>query len=247
MEDLEDSSIMTQFKFLDDSSSSKYACDVCSTICTQAQLAECCGATYCKKCAEIAESSASIQAEGRSSSQLDIIRSNPSASVCSKCRAENLQFVSDHLVQDCISKLQVQCLNPGCGWLGNFGDAESHMKEPHDREEELYDNDFLLEGDSVEPPPDQEQSTIKSTSYPAHATSDNTATPRYVSGPGTQRPPATAEITDDTEKKLASSISQLEEQTSDATSASKQENVCLRFYSRTHSEEFTDLSAAEKL
>ena len=237
-------SIAQNFKFVDEASSSKYACAVCSKVCMQAQLAQCCGATYCNQCAEIAVSSASIQAEN---TQSDVIQSNPSASTCCKCKNNELELASDILVQDCIRKLQVECLNAGCGWMGILGDAGAHMKEPHDTEYEVYDNDFLLEGEPIEPQSSPaDLPSTKPTPSP-HTTTDDNSAPKDVGEQKKEQPPRTKEAVDYRTLQSASSIPQLEEQASTASSAKEQENVCLRFYSSTHDGDFADLSTSEKL
>lgn len=242
---MEPDSIIQDFKFVDEASYSTYGCSVCSNVCKQAQLAQCCGAIYCKQCAEIAESSASIQAERETTHSSDIIQSNPSASICCKCKNSELELASDILFQDTIRKLQVECLKPGCGWMGILGDMEAHMKEPHENDLELYDNDFLLEGESLEPQsPPPEQSSTKFTP-PPHTTTDST--PKNISEPKTEEPSHVTGTVDYRTLQSASSVPQLEEQMSTDSSSSKRENMCLRFYSSTHSGVFADLSTSEKL
>ena len=135
------------FKFVDKYISSKYGCDVCQAVPGSALRAQCCGAIYCQQCAELVTSSAAIAGEQRAPGPF--VTRNPAASTCTKCKKANLRLVQDTSLQQSIKGLQVECPKAGCGWTGNYSAAEPHLKQPHDGDEEIYDNEC--------PVPEQEQ------------------------------------------------------------------------------------------
>ena len=128
------------FKFLDKYTSAKYGCDVCQAVPGSALKAQCCGAIYCQLCVDLVQSSAAIAGENRAPGSL--VTGNPTASTCTKCKGTNLCLILDTDLQQSIDELQVECPKAGCGWTGNYSAAESHLKEPHDNEEEIYDNEY---------------------------------------------------------------------------------------------------------
>ena len=143
-----------ELKFLDEASLSYYACDTCHALPKCSLKAQCCGAIYCKQCAEVAETNAVIAAEQRKGPLVNV-RTNLRAIVCVRCKKGDLRLLLDEKMQETIDRLQVQCLQPGCGWVGEFSSSEAHLKEPHDKPEEIYDNDVpaqdLYEDTLVEP------------------------------------------------------------------------------------------------
>ena len=142
------------FKFVDQATSSKYACVVCYTVPREPLRAQCCGAIYCQQCAEQAETfelaELSVPEQQSATSSL-ASQSNPKACVCSKCKKDDVQLLPDTVLQKNISKLQIECPKAGCGWIGEFADVHTHMKEPHDNlEDDLYDNDFTTQAKTTQ-------------------------------------------------------------------------------------------------
>ena len=131
------------FKFLDRFSSPRYGCDVCQTVPARALRAQCCGALYCQPCAELIQSSAAIAGEGGNKGSL--VTWNPASTTCTKCQGTDLCLVPDPKIQESIDRLQVECTKPGCGWMGDFSAIESHLQQPHDNPEDIYDNDYPAE------------------------------------------------------------------------------------------------------
>ena len=131
----------TDLAFLDETSVSNYVCDTCHTLPKRTLRAQCCGAIYCQKCAEVAESGAVLSAKQRPKNPAGV-RMNLKKIVCVKCKRGNLQLLLDDVIQEKVDKLQVQCLKPGCGWTGDFAISTSHLNQPH-VEEEIYDNEVV--------------------------------------------------------------------------------------------------------
>ena len=134
-------SSVLNYKFIDQSTSSKYACTLCYSVPREPLKAQCCGATYCELCAaghtEFAELSVSA-----SQSTGDPLLSQ-SIKVCANCESKELQLLPDSALVKNIGKLRVECPIEGCGWVGEVTGVEAHMAEPHDDlEDELYANDF---------------------------------------------------------------------------------------------------------
>ena len=63
-----------------------------------------------------------------------------------RCKKGDFELTLDSLLQESINKLQIECLIAGCGWVGDYVDATIHISEPHDREDELYDNECHISG-----------------------------------------------------------------------------------------------------
>ena len=145
------------FNFVDQATSSKYACDVCYSVPSYALKAQCCSAIYCQQCAEIARRKEEEPVLATKSLE---IRSSLKAIICCKCKKGNIRLIHDELLQKSINKLQVECPNIGCYWVGKFRDVQSHMMEPHDEiEEEIFENDYAVQADSTEPQTEQYHKT----------------------------------------------------------------------------------------
>ena len=136
------------FKFLDRFSSSRFGCDVCQRVPANASRAQCCGAVYCQTCAELVQSSAAIA--GDQQDQGSFVAWNPAATTCTKCKGIGLTLFPDPGLQENIDQLQVECLKPGCGWIGVYSAIDFHLRQPHDTEEMIYDNEAPQEPEEYE-------------------------------------------------------------------------------------------------
>ena len=292
------------FKFLDKLSSSRYGCDVCQTVPASALKAQCCGAIYCQQCAELVQSSATIAGEQRALGSL--VTGNPLVSTCTRCKGADLCLLPDPTLQESIDGLQVECPKEGCDWTGDFSAAEAHLKQPHDSDEVIYDNECpaeepqdydndrpqdpgeeIYDNDGPLQPPEDPEEQIYDNDTPAQepeeiqediyeeAPDPNDLEDQQIydnEGPEVDRmsftteqlppkpQPSTSSQPPSDYRAVAAETSQHEpapgktqqlqlsvEQGSLSSSGSHRENFCLRFYSRTHSGEFADLTTSEKL
>ena len=230
------------YKFIDQATSSKYACTLCYSVPKEPLKAQCCGATYCQSCAaghtEYAESSASA-----SQSTADPLLSQ-NIKVCFNCESEELQLLPDSSLEENIAKLRVECPVAGCGWVGELTEVEAHMTEPHDDlEDELYANDFA----------DQPETTRSQQSWAqqyrkAHTPSIRSPQPPPSRYQGTPMPTTTDEWQETlpvTPQPLSTRQQLQIEQ--ELPSPTKRNQLCGKYLSCCRSQGFADLSTSEKL
>ena len=231
------------FKFVDEATSSKYACDVCCVVPTHALKAQCCSAIYCQLCAEMAQSQPEEQVLDSSLEP----QSNLKTGVCYKCKKGNVQLHHDKQLQENINKLRVECPNVGCGWVGKFTDVQSHMKEPHDSmQDEIYDNDYAIHSDSTDSWTEQYHKAHTPALHsilpptPCDTTAKTGVTQHEI--PSVQ-PPATT-----TNAQQPPSTFQVEQDSLHLVT--QEDNLCWRSYNwfrNKYSGEFSDLSTSEKM
>ena len=102
-----------------DKIAAKYYCNICFRVLRDARLTVCCGQHYCASCLE----------------QWSDFEAQKEKKTCPYCRKEQdenggFQHVPNKSVIREINEFHVKCSNhsKGCGWVGELGDLEKHIK-----------------------------------------------------------------------------------------------------------------------
>ena len=96
------------FEFLNPGLASSYECMICQYVVRNSQQAQCCGATYCRRC---------ISSKKRSFVG------------CPNCRASSFILTQDKAQTQMINELRLKC--PYCEWVGDLGSIHTHLGQEH--------------------------------------------------------------------------------------------------------------------
>ena len=115
------------YEFLDSELASSYECMICQYVVRDPQQAQCCGATYCRRC---------------------ISRSRRSLAGCPNCRAPSFILIQDKAQAQRINKLRVKC--PYCEWVGQLADIQIHLDQEHPQAAVISDDETSVHHDAAE-------------------------------------------------------------------------------------------------